>query len=169
MYRPRRNAFALRPWLAGILVAAALMAGCGTSSGGSSPAAPPTSQPTVATETAFADWTARQGFGGSSGLHNVDKLTAWLGDHETDATLFDLDGDAQDIANLVTWLDTHQPTACWNDYHEAVRADLTKLAAAYVTTRAAVAAGNPAPADVVANMETTSQAALAMPAPANCP
>ena len=69
----------------------------------------------------------------------------------------------------MTWLDTHQPTACWNDYHEAVRADLTKLAADYVTTRAAVAAGNSAPADVVTNMKTTSQAALALPAPANRP
>lgn len=169
MNRPGRNAFARRPRLAGFLVAAVLMAGCGTSSGGSSTAPPTTSQPTVAAETAFADWTARQGFGGSSGLHNVDKLTAWLGDHEADVTLFDLDGDAQDIANLATWLDTHQPTACWSAYHEAVRADLTKLAAYYVTTRAAVAAGGPAPADVVANMETTSKAALGMPAPASCP
>jgi hypothetical protein len=149
------------------------LAGCGTSSGGSSPTAPPTSpptsQPTVAADTAFAAWTERQGFGGSSGLKSVDKLTGWLGDHEYDATLFDLDEDAGDIARLASWLDTHQPTACWADYHAAVRADLTKLAAAYVTTRAAVAAGNSAPADVVASMETTSKAALAMPAPPNCP
>ena len=99
----------------------------------------------------------------------MDKLTAWLGDHEVDATLFDLDEDAGDIAKLATWLDTHQPTACWTDYHAAVRADLTKLAADYVTARAAIAANSSAPADVVADMEATSKAALAMPAPSDCP
>lgn len=169
MNRPDHVAPDARHWLVGLLVAAALMAGCGASSGGASAVAPQTAQPTVATDTAFAAWTERQGFGGSDGLKNVDKLTNWLGDHEYDATLFDVDEDAGDIAKLVTWLDTHQPTACWTDYHQAIRADLTKLAADYVTARAAIAANNAAPADVVATMETTSKAALAMPAPANCP
>ena len=68
MNRLRLNAFAPRPELAGLLVAAAIMAGCGTNPGSSSTAAPPpTSQPTVATDTAFAAWTERQGFGGAQG------------------------------------------------------------------------------------------------------
>jgi|GEM_PF-4315039 len=172
MIRTNGSSLATRPLLVGLLAAGVLIAGC--SGTGSAPStapksAPPTAQPTVATDTTFAAWTARQGFGGSDGLRSVDKLTNWLGDHELTATLFDLDSDATDIAHLLTWLDTHQPAACWKDYHEAVRADLAKLAADYVTTRAAVAAGNPAPDPVVAEMRTTSGAAFGMAAPANCP
>lgn len=159
-------------------VLAALVAACGSAAvasptGNSAVAASPTvaatPEPTVFGPTAFADWTERQGFGGSDGLHNVSKLAAWLVDHAYDATPFDLASDSHDIDGLISWLDAHPATACWTAYHATVRASLETLAAGYVQARAARAAGRSVPIDLAASMRDVSQQAYALATPADCP
>lgn len=153
--------------IAPLAVALILSACSGTPS--PSPSAAPPAAPSVAGPTAFADWTARQGFGGSSGVRMVNTLTGWLVDHISEITVANLDGDVADIGHLVEWLDAHPPTACWADYHTAMRASLVLIKDGYATVRTAVVAGKLAPIDVVTSIHAESQKAIDLPAPANCP
>jgi hypothetical protein len=166
-----------RSVLAGVL-ATVIAAGCsgpsGTSTAGASPAAGSpatvsTAAPTVFGPTPFADWTARQGFGGSSGLNNVKKLGAWLVEHAAEVQVFDLDSNSGDVVGLIGWLDAHPATPCWADYHAAIRGSLETVAAGYADARAALAAGKPLPLDVATAIRDETQTAYAMPEPASCP
>jgi hypothetical protein len=168
-----RPAFPVRRLWPSLMVAAVLIGGCGAGSSASSAGAlptavAPTAAPTLAGPTDFAAWIERQGFGGSSGLNNVNKLAGWLVNHATEVRVFDLDQDGGDVAKLLAWLDTHPATDCWADYHAAVRASLEAIAAGYATTRVAVEAGKPAPAEVIGPMYQEATKALGLPRPANC-
>lgn len=151
-----------------LLAAALILAACGGTPS-PSPSAAPTAAPSVAGPSAFADWTARQGFGGSSGVRMVNTLTAWLVDNSSQITVANLDGDVADIGHLVEWLDAHPATACWADYHAAMRASLVLIEDGYATARTAVVAGKLAPLDALTAIHAESQKALDMPAPAHCP
>ena len=75
--------------LAGIV----LLAACSASPAASSRAATApvvTPAATAAGPTAFADWVARQGFGGSSGLNNINKLVIYLNEHGSTYALADV-------------------------------------------------------------------------------
>lgn len=160
------------PRLAGAFLALAV-AGCSgaTSAPPTNPpaSAAPSAAPTDAGPVAFAAWTERQGFGGSSGLNNVKKLANWLAEHRFEARLFDVENDGQAVVRLVTWLDANEPTACWSDFHATMRASLQGIADGYATVRIAVAAGQTPAEDVVAEIATAAAAAYAMAAPPNCP
>ncbi|MEA2673899.1 MAG: hypothetical protein QOI92_1091 [Chloroflexota bacterium] len=160
-------------------VLAALVAACGGGAAIASPtansaaAAPPTvastPEPTVFGPTAFADWTERQGFGGSSGLHDVAKNAAWLTEHTFDAKAFDIDSDTHNIQLLIAWLDAHPATACWASYHTAVRTALASLVTQYRAVSAAIAAGTSVPMAVATAIANEAQSTYAMPDPASCP
>jgi hypothetical protein len=167
----------VRTFLTGSVLAA-LVAACGggavaSPTGNSAVAASPTVAstpgPTVFGPTAFADWTERQGFGGSSGLHDVAKNAAWLTEHTFDATAFDIDSDTHKIHLLIDWLDAHPATTCWASYHAAVRASLTSLVARYVDVSAAIASGTSVPTAVATAIANEAQSTYAMPDPASCP
>lgn len=152
-----------------VAASAAACAATPTSPSPGPSAVPPTAAPTTAGPANFADWTARQGFGGSSGLANVKKLADWLVGHRAEVRLFDLDSDSGDVIGLASWLDAHPPTACWTDYHVRVRALLQKIVAGYTDARAAVADGEPIPEGVAEGIQAEAVAAFSMPAPASCP
>jgi hypothetical protein len=154
------------------------VAGC-SSAGGATPV-PATSAPvltpsataaapTPAGPTAYADWVARQGFGGSSGLNNVAKLAGWLTEHRYDVTAFDLDGDHADVVRLVSWLDAHPATPCWVEYHATVRSLLQSIADAYVQADADLTTAGAVDATRAAAMSAAAAQASALPAPASCP
>ena len=129
----------------------------------------PTAAATAAGPAAFADWTERQGFGGSSGLNNVNKLAKWLTEHRYDVTAFDLDNDGGDVVALVGWLDAHPATACWAEFHTAIRKALQAIADGYAQSKLDLARAGSVDVDVANAMYAESQRAFAMPAPANCP
>ncbi|HEY4190118.1 MAG TPA: hypothetical protein VGM28_06840 [Candidatus Limnocylindrales bacterium] len=159
-----------RRWLHKVVLATALLAGgCGNAAI-TPPAASPTAAPSVvAGPTSFADWTARQGFGGSSGLNDVDKNSEWIMNNPGQMTIGFVDQDTDEIQRLISWLDTHPATACWTAYHASVRDKLTTLATEYATLRVSLVAGKGAP-DAISNaMAATSAGAVALAAPANCP
>lgn len=167
--RPRLRLGSVR----GGLLVALLVAGC-TAAAPATPspaAATPavTPIPTAAGPTAFADWIAREGFGGSSGLSNVNKLVIYLNEHSTSYGLYDIDADAADVASLLAWLDAHPATACWTAYHASVTASLQTLVADYAAVHTAVAAGGTPPIAVLVAMAAESAAAKALPAPPSCP
>jgi hypothetical protein len=153
-------------------LAATLIAGCGQS--GAKPSAPPASTLTAVAATpsgpvAFAEWTARQGFGGSSGLANMNKLAKWLDAHRGDATPFDLTSDSHDIDGLIAWLDQHPASSCWADYHAAMRALLAKLQGPYATAIQARTDGAAVTIGTSLQIVAGAQAAVDLPAPAGCP
>jgi len=154
--------------LAGIV----LLAACSASPAASSRAATApvvTPAATAAGPTAFADWVARQGFGGSSGLNNINKLVIYLNEHGSTYALADIDADAADVAHLLAWLDAHPATACWTAYRATMTASLQTLVNDYTAVHAAVAAGRTPPLDVTTAMADESAAAKALPQPPNCP
>jgi hypothetical protein len=163
----------LRP---GLLVASSLLAAaCGAAAPSAAPAMTPADAATVPAEpsfgpTDFASWTARQGFGGSSGLNEMNKLVLWMGDNPRQITVAMLDEEElPSVTYLVRWLEQHPPTACWAEYHATALAALRTLEEDYATVRAAVAAGKSVPSDLATSMAEVAGTAYAMPAPANCP
>lgn len=158
--------------LAAIALAVSLAGCAGAAVATPSPVAPtaaPTAAPTLGGPVPFADWTARQGFGGSSGLSNVNKLAKWLTEHRYDVTGFDLDNDGGDVVALADWLDAHPPTDCWTDYHAAVRKSLQVIADGYAQSRLDLARIGSVDVDVANAMHDESERANALLAPANCP
>lgn len=153
-----------------VVAASLLLAACG----GSAPAAPaqPTPQPSPTTSgpTDFAAWIARQGFGGSSGLNEANKLILWIGDHPDQITVAMLDQEEiPAVRGLSTWLALHPPTNCWADYHATVSAGLRTLEDDLGKARSAVDAGEGLDAELAAAMADLSGDLEAIPAPADCP
>ena len=165
------------------LAAAALAAGIAVTVGGctGTPSTTPTAAPMTAGPTpapseagpfSFATWTERQGFGGSSGLNSVRTLARWLTEHRSEITTILLDTDVcarGDVAALIEWLDLHEPTACWADFHTAMRASLQKLMDDYQVVRVEVAAGETASERAVGALFEQSMVVYEMKPPANCP
>jgi len=116
----------------------------------------------------YAAWVERQGFGGSSGLHQLLNEVQFVQRDAFTITLFDLDTGARLADHLAGWLDQNPPTACWADYHAAVRAALGKIHDGYAAAHDAVAGGHSVPADVAAALVTETQAAFDMAPPAGC-
>jgi len=116
----------------------------------------------------YAAWVERQGFGGSSGLHQLLNDVKFLQANAYSATLFDVDDGAKLADHLSTWLDQNPPTACWADYHAAIRSDLGKIHDDFVPVHDNVAGGHSIPADVATALVTEVQAAFDMAAPAGC-
>jgi hypothetical protein len=116
----------------------------------------------------YAAWVERQGFGGSSGLHQLLNDVKFLQANGYAATLFDVDDGAKLADHLATWLDRNPPTACWTDYHAAIRSDLGKIHDNFVLAHDNVAGGHSIPADVATKLVTEVQAAYEMAAPAAC-
>ena len=116
----------------------------------------------------YAAWVERQGFGGSSGLHQLLNDVKFLQANAYAATLFDVDDGAKLADHLATWLDQNPPTACWADYHAAIRSDLGKIQDDFVPAHDNVAGGHSIPADVATKLVTEAQAAYDMAAPAGC-
>jgi hypothetical protein len=116
----------------------------------------------------YATWVDRQGFGGSSGLKEVAKETNWMRDHPSEVTPFDIQTTMRLVDHLASWLDENPATACWADYHAAVRATLGRMHDAEVLAHDARAAGQFVPTDVVTALVKDANAADAMPAPAGC-
>jgi len=124
----------------------------------------------MAGPTDFAAWTARQGFGGSSGLNEVHKLIDWIGDHPTEVTVEMLDQEEiAEVRGLSAWLALHPPTDCWADSHAVVSAALGTLEDSLATVRSSVGAGKGLPTATAAEMADLSGNIEAMPAPAGCP
>lgn len=162
------------------LAAAALAAGIATTAAGCAgtatpvpKTAPPTSAaPSQAGPYAFARWTERQGFGGSSGINAVRSVARWMFENRFEITTSILDTDVGakgDIVALIEWLDVHEPTACWAAFHTAMRASLERLLDDYAAVRAEVAAGKTPAEAPVAALHAESLVAYEMQAPANCP
>jgi hypothetical protein len=166
-----------------MVLIAVLAAGCGSAAPSARPSATASlaasattsgapsasTNPSATGPTAYAAWIERQGFGGSSGLNNVVKLIRLVAERPGDETTFEIDDEATDIQSLVTWLDAHPPTACWADYHAAVRASLVKVLAAYAVGRTVVDGGAPFPADAARSMVEEADRVLGVPGPTNCP
>lgn len=155
------------------LLAASLIAGCQAASG-SAPSAtrPPTAAPapTVQAATPFAAWTARQGFGGGSGLVEIGKGAHWLRENvgASDAASWASwwNGTA---TNLASWLEQHEPTSCWAEYHAAVSAGMARALADLAAIQAALDAGKSLPLDASDAFVTEADALEALRPPANCP
>jgi hypothetical protein len=166
-----RSSRTIAPTLATLAALITVIAACAGSpvartdapSGGPSPTA------SVAGPTDFAAWTERQGFGGSSGLANVAKLVRWVRDHPGEESSWNIDEETADISRLAAWLDTHPATACWADYHAAVRASLDALAAGYATARVDVQAGGIVPPSLIDAMVAEATKSEGLRAPAGCP
>jgi hypothetical protein len=167
--------------LAGLLALAAVPSACSsvasppnatTEAGASvsSPIAVPSTAPSIGTttEASFADWIEVQGFGGSSGLREINKLVKLENESPSAATEYEIRDQLATIGALRAWLDAHRPRACWADYHAAVRSGLATLASGYATIREAVSVGKPFPADVSESMVTVSAKLLAMEQPPGC-
>ena len=179
-------------WILVITTTAAALAAC---AGGSATPIPATASPVVATPAAtpspepsaaavdpsesasatpsggpvdYAAWVERQGFGGSSGLHQLLNEVEFVRRDAYSVNLFDLDTGARLADHLATWLDENPPTACWADYHAAVRAALGKIHDGYAAAHDAVAGGHGVPADVARSLVTETQAAFDMAPPAGC-
>jgi len=179
-------------WILVITTTAAALAAC---AGGSATPIPATASPVVATPAAtpspepsaaavdpsesasavpsggpvdYAAWVERQGFGGSSGLHQLLNEVEFVQRDAYSVNLFDLDTGARLADHLATWLDENPPTACWADYHAAVRAALGKIHDGYAAAHDAVAGGHGVPADVATSLVTETQAAFDMAPPAGC-
>ena len=116
----------------------------------------------------YAAWVERQGFGGSSGLHQLLNDVKFLQANAYSVTLFDVDDGAKLADHLAAWLDQNPPTACWADYHAAIRSDLGKIHDDFVPVHDNVAGGHSIPADVATALVTEVQAAFDMAAPAGC-
>ena len=139
-----------------------------TASPAPSTAAAPAS-PTPAGPTAFAEWVDRQGFGGSSGLRDINKLALWLQDNMTIATAYDVTSETTRVARLIDWLDTHPATACWTSFRSDMLAILGKLHDSYSSAAAAMTASQTIPTDVVEAIVADAGAAFKMADPADCP
>lgn len=135
----------------------------GVTAGPATPAPTPTNGPA-----AYADWVARQGFGGSSGLNNVLKLAKWLSDNASNATTYDITADRDDIARLISWLDEHPATACWTAYHQHMQTELGSLATLYDRAIAERTSGPYVPYDIAQEILAAAQVAFDEPAPAGC-
>ena len=116
----------------------------------------------------YADWVARQGFGGSSGLKQLLNDVNFLQANAYTATLFDVDDGAKLVDHLATWLEQNPPTACWAEYHAAMQTALGKIHDDFVPAHDNVAGGHSIPADVATKLVTEAQAAFDMAAPAGC-
>jgi len=116
----------------------------------------------------YAAWVERQGFGGSSGLHQLLNDVTFLQANAYSATLFDVDDGAKLADHLAAWLDQNPPTACWADYHAAIRSDLGKIHDDFVPIHDNVAGGHSIPGDVATALVTEVQAAFDTAAPAGC-
>jgi hypothetical protein len=149
-----------------------LFAACGGSPTSASPSRATGSagpQATVSGPTNVSEWTERQGFGGSSGLRNIAKLVRWVRDHPAEESTWNIDDEAADIAKLAEWLDTHPATACWAEYHAAVRASLASLTAGYAAARVEVEAGRSVPYDVATAMAAEAEKVVSLEPPSGCP
>jgi len=116
----------------------------------------------------YAAWVERQGFGGSSGLHQLLNDVKFLQANAYSVTLFDVDDGAKLADHLAAWLDQNPPTACWADYHAAIRSDLGKIHDDFVPVHDNVAGGHSIPGDVATALVTEVQAAFDTAAPAGC-
>ena len=116
----------------------------------------------------YAAWVERQGFGGSSGLHQLLNDVKFLQANAYSVTLFDVDDGAKLADHLAAWLDQNPPTACWADYHAAIRSDLGKIHDDFVPIHDNVAGGHSIPGDVATALVTEVQAAFDTAAPAGC-
>ena len=171
--------------LLGLLATATLVSACGSvGSPASAPPAPRSAAPSptsvavtvpsaaasvgTATEVSFADWIEVQGFGGSSGVREINKLIKLENESPSAATDYEITDQLATIGALTEWLDAHRPTTCWADYHATVRSGLATLAGGYATIRAAVSAGKAFPTDVSDSMVTVSARLLGMEQPAGC-
>ena len=151
------------------LLAPALLAACGASPGASPSTSAPATASSPAGPASFADWTARQGFGGASGLGLISEDIQRLRNRPTDITAFIAGQDVGNVDALAGWLDGHPATTCWADYHATVRAGLADLAAGYAKVRAAIDGGTAIPDDVTAAMAERLAQLQALKAPASCP
>jgi hypothetical protein len=131
-----------------------------------SPAAAPAASPGGPVD--YAAWVERQGFGGSSGLHQVVNEVHFLHDRPVEVTQFDLDNGLRLVDHLATWLDENPATACWADQHATIRAALGRLHDGYSAARDAAAAGKYVRVEVTKALVEQAEAAYALPAPTGC-
>ena len=160
--RPSHSRLVLACLSAGILLAAC--------SAAAAPSAAPPASPTPSTAgpASFAEWTARQGFGGSSGVGIVRDNLLFVVGHPSDMTPYTVDEDKGDVTHLLDWLDLHPATACWSEYHAAMRDGLAKLAADYDEMHTYVDAGNSVPNVFAREMKGLADDLVGMPPP-DCP
>jgi hypothetical protein len=163
-----------------LLVVPLLLVACAAATGAAAPSATSTAQPTIRAAatpavtaapggpTEYALWIERQGFGGSSGLHQGVNNAEWIRDHAFEATLFDVEDSAKHADRLANWLDEHPPTACWIEYHATVRATLGRLLDAYAAAHDARAAGKGIPLEVGETLVAEAHSAFDLPAPSGC-
>jgi hypothetical protein len=133
----------------------------------------PTASPTAAATpdigpADYATWVEIQGFGGSSGLREILKAAHWTQDHPTEGSAFDISEDMRLVDYLAAWLDAHDATACWAEYHATMRAMLDRIHDAFSAARDARAAGNMVPTEVGVQLVTESEAAFNLAAPPAC-
>jgi hypothetical protein len=174
-------------WASNLLVTLTLTAGLAACTG--APQAPPPtdvpappSGPAVVEPTAsptapatpdvgpadYAAWVEIQGFGGSSGLRQVLKEAQWIQDHPTEGSAFDIGEDMRLADDLAAWLDAHDATPCWAEYHATMRGMLDRIHDAFSAAHDARAAGKAVPLEVAAQVVSESEAAFNLAAPPAC-
>jgi hypothetical protein len=132
-------------------------------------ATPAAASPDAATSAVdYAAWVERQGFGGSSGLHQVLNEVHWMQTRGHEVRPFDVDQTIRLVDHLGTWLDEHPATACWATDHDTIRSALGRIHDALVAVRTARATGDDVPVEVAAAMVSDAEAAYALEAPAGC-
>src|SRR5262245_29118307 len=161
----------------GLVAVAALLAACSGAAASPAPSSQPAATPAaVASADAgasggpvdFAAWVERQGFGGSSGLNEVAKEAHWMQDHPAEVTPFDMQTTLGFVDHLAGWLDDHQPTACWAEYHATVRETLGRMHDGYTTAIEERSAGKYVTKDLVTAIVADADAAEALPQPPGC-
>jgi hypothetical protein len=102
-------------------------------------------------------------------LSEIDKGAHWLdenvGASDFGSWLFWWNGVAQDLA---TWVDAHEPSACWADYHAQVREGLHGTMADLAALQAAFDAKQSSLATETGAFVKHADALLALPLPAGC-
>src|SRR3954447_2220097 len=135
------------------------------SSGATAEAAPSASAGASGGPVVYDAWVERQGFGGSSGLHQVFNDTEYTEAHRGQVTAFDLEQGLRMVDHLAAWLAEHPPTACWADYHATATTAPGRLHDGYATAHDSVESGQSVPVDVATGLAQEAEAAYSLPAP----
>src|SRR3954468_12891638 len=122
----------------------------------------------VSSPTAYQAWLDRQGFGGSSGLHQISNEANWLNENAATVRPFDLQEGRDFSTRLIDWLQHHPAIPCWAAYHTQMLALLDHVQSGYGAAQAALAGGQSIPPDVITAIVTNAKAAFELPAPAGC-
>jgi hypothetical protein len=124
----------------------------------------------MAGPTTLAAWNDRQGFGGGSGMVEIQKGAHWLKENPWAADRSNwADWWSATVDGLAAWLDIHPATPCWTAYHASARQALARIQGDFVPIRTAFANGGYAPAASASDLVSTADALIALQPAPSCP